>query len=266
MHPILFEFSGIKIYAYGVLMALAYLLGFALIVYRARQANDNPDDYLEAAIWYIIAGIGGARLFYFIWYPQVFFNDPLGSLFSQGGLVWYGGVIGVMMATLVFVRLKKLTLGHFGDIVAPAAALGLAIGRIGCLLAGCCYGAVCDLPWAIHYPHSHETQGLPVHPAPLYETVLMLLVTVWLLKIDKNKPFEGFTLWWFFILASLVRFGLEYLRGDRLVWGVQWAQSLNLSASQVVSIGGVLLGAVMLCVLSAKANKLPETQANKHSI
>ena len=251
MHPILFEFSGIKIYAYGVLMALAYLLGFALIVYRARQANDNPEDYLEAAIWFIIAGIGGARLFYFIWYPQVFFNDPLGSLFSQGGLVWYGGVIGVLLASILFTRLKKIPFNHFGDIVAPATALGLAIGRIGCLMAGCCYGAVCDLPWAIHYPHSHETHGLPVHPAPLYETFLMLLVAAWLLKIDKNKPFEGFTLWWFFILASIVRFALEYIRGDRLVW----MQSLNLSASQVVSIGGVLLGVVMLGLLSAKANR-----------
>jgi phosphatidylglycerol---prolipoprotein diacylglyceryl transferase len=188
----------------------------------------------------------------------VFFNDPLGSLLSQGGLVWYGGVIGVLLASLIFARVKKMTMGHFGDIVAPAAALGLAIGRVGCLLAGCCYGAVCDLPWAIQYPHTHETHGLPVHPVPLYETGLMLLVTFWLLKMDKTKPFEGFTLWWFFILASLVRFGLEYLRGDRLVWSLEWAQGLNLSASQVVSIGGMVLGAAMLLWLSAKNAKLPK--------
>ena len=259
MHPILFEFSGFKIYAYGVLMALAYLLSFTLILKRAKHAQDNPEDYLEAAIWFIIAGIGGARLFYFIWYPQVFFHDPLGSLFSQGGLVWYGGVIAVLLASIVFCRLKKISLQHFGDIIAPAAALGLAIGRLGCLLAGCCYGAVCDLPWAIHYPAGHETHGLAVHPAPLYETALMLLTTGLLLKLDKNKPFEGFTLWWFFIIASLVRFSLEYIRGDRLVW----IQSLNLSASQVVSLGGLVLGVGMLCWLRFKSKRFPSVGHSK---
>lgn len=248
MHPFLFEIFGLKIYSYGVLVALAFVIGFALIAFRAKQAGDNPDDYLEAIIWFIISGIGGARLFYFIWYPQVFFSNPLGALFSQGGLVWYGGVIGVLLATVVYTRIKKINLNHFADIVAPAAALGLAIGRIGCLLAGCCYGAPCDVPWAIQYPHGHETHGLAVHPAPLYETALMLLVMGVLLKLDKNKPFEGYTTWWFFILAGLVRFGLEYIRGDRLVW----ITTLNLSASQVVSILGILLGIGMLFVLSLK--------------
>jgi phosphatidylglycerol---prolipoprotein diacylglyceryl transferase len=248
MYPLLFEIFGLKIYAYGVMVALAFLLGFALIVYRARKAGDNPDDYLEAAIWFIIAGIGGARLFYFIWYPHVFIQDPLGSLLSQGGLVWYGGVVGVLLASLVYTRIKKISLNHFGDVIAPSAALGLAIGRIGCLLAGCCYGAPSDLPWAIQYPHSHETQGLAVHPAPLYETGLMVLLTLLLLKMDRQKPFEGYTTWWFFILAGLIRFVLEYVRGDRLVWIV----NLNLSASQVVSLFGMILGGIMLFWLANK--------------
>jgi phosphatidylglycerol:prolipoprotein diacylglycerol transferase len=251
MHPLLFEFLGIKVYSYGVLVALAFLLGFSLILYRAKKAGDNPDDYLEAAIWFIIAGIGGARLFYFIWFPQVFFQDPIGSLLSQGGLVWYGGVIGVVLATVIYTRLKKISLRHFGDIVAPAAALGLGIGRIGCLLAGCCYGAVCDLPWAIHYPAGHETHGLAVHPAPVYETILMFLLTGLLLKMDKRKPFEGYTMGWFFILAGLVRFILEYIRGDRLVW----IESLNLSASQVVSLLGMVAGGLMLLFWATSRNK-----------
>jgi phosphatidylglycerol:prolipoprotein diacylglycerol transferase len=256
MYPLLFEFFGLKIYAYGVLVALAFLLGFALIAYRAKQAGDKVDDYTEALIWFIIAGIGGARLFYFIWFPAQFFQDPVGSLFNQGGLVWYGGVIGAFMAAVIYTRLKKINLHHFGDIVAPAAALGLAIGRIGCLLAGCCYGAPCDLPWAIHYPHQHETHGMAVHPAPLYETALMLIVMGLLLKLDKNKPFEGFTLWWFFILAGIVRFALEFVRGDQLVW----SQSLQISASQWISIGGMAIGAGMLLYLSWKHRQLKQTQ------
>lgn len=248
MHPLLFELFGLKIHAYGVMVALAFIVGFTLIGYRAKQAGDRVDDYLEAIIWFIIAGIGGARLFYFLWFPDQFFQDPVGSLFSQGGLVWYGGVIGAFIATIIYTRIKKIGLHHFGDIITPAAALGLAIGRIGCLLAGCCYGAPCALPWAIQYPHTHETQGIPVHPAPLYETFLMLIVMGILLRLDKNKPFEGFTTWWFFILAGVVRFSLEFVRGDKLVW----SQELHISASQWVSVAGIVLGTGMLLYLSHK--------------
>lgn len=258
MHPILLEFAGFKVYAYGALVALAFLAGIALMTLRAKKAGDNPDHYLEAAIWFIISGIGGARLFYFIWYPQLFLQDPIGSLFSQGGLVWYGGVIGVFAATVLYTWLKRISLLHFMDIIAPSCALGLAIGRIGCILSGCCFGSPCHLPWSVHYPHSHETHGLPVHPVQLYETVLMLVVMGVLLKLDQKKPFEGFTIWWFFILAGSVRFSLEYIRGDRLVW----IESLNLSASQVVSIGGILLGAIMLIALTIRQSKLRTTSSN----
>jgi phosphatidylglycerol---prolipoprotein diacylglyceryl transferase len=244
MHPVLFEIFGFKVYSYGVLVALAFLAGFALMVYRARKAGDNPDHYLEATIWFIIAGIGGARLFYFLWYPHLLWTDPLGTL-SAGGLVWYGGVIGVAVAVILYTRIKKLPLFHFSDIMIPSCALGLAIGRIGCLLAGCCYGAHTDVPWAIHYPHTHETMGLPVHPAPLYETALMLLVLGILLKMDKHKPFAGFTTWWFFIMAGIVRFGLEYVRGDRLIP----VEGFAFSNSQIVSIIGILIGIAMLVFL-----------------
>lgn len=254
MHPILFEILGFKVYSYGVMVALAFLCGFALILHRARKAGDNQEDYMEAFIWLIISAIAGARIFYFIWFPQVFLHDPIGTLFSQGGLVWYGGVIGVTAAVLVYTRIKKIRLFHFSDIIIPSCALGLAIGRIGCLLAGCCYGAPCDLPWAIHYPLAHETHGVGVHPAPIYETLLMLLVTGILLKIDRKKPFEGFTTWWFFILGGLVRFVLEYYRGDRLVW----IESLNLSASQVVSLVGMAVGAGLLIWLGQKADRIKQ--------
>lgn len=256
MHPILFELLGLKIYSYGALVALAFLAGIALMAFRAQKAGDNPDSYLEAAIWFIIAGIGGARLFYFFWYPQVFWANPIGATLSQGGLVWYGGVIAVLLATILFTWLKKIPFFHFTDIVAPSAALGLAIGRIGCLLSGCCFGSACTLPWAIHYPVHHDTHALPVHPVQLYETGLMLLVMFFLLQLDKKKPFNGITTGWFFILAALVRFSLEYIRGDRLVW----ITSLNLSASQVVSLAGVVLGFVIIFL--ASKNPTPVSKQN----
>lgn len=246
MHPVLFDFGGFQIYSFGAMVALAFLAGLALIIRRARTVGDDESLYLEGMTWFIIAGIVGARLFYFIWYPDRFLADPLGTLFSQGGLVWYGGMVGVSLAVILFARLKKLQLWRAADVIIPGAALGLAIGRIGCLLAGCCYGGPTTLPWAIHYPHTHETQGLAVHPTPVYESLLLLIVTAVLLKIDKNKSFDGLTTWMFFIIYGVVRFILEYFRGDRLIW----LDALNLSASQLISLGGIALGLLMIAILS----------------
>jgi phosphatidylglycerol---prolipoprotein diacylglyceryl transferase len=101
---------------------------------------------------------------------------------------------------------------------------------------------------------SHETHALPVHPVQLYETGLMVLVMLILLQLDKKKAFNGITTGWFFILAALVRFSLEYIRGDRLVW----ITSLNLSASQVVSLAGVVLGFFIILL----ASKKPDAKQN----
>ena len=259
MHPILLELFGIKIYSYGLMVGLAYLLGFGIICARAKRAGDNPDNFLEAAIWFIIAGISGARIFYFFWFPKIFIRDPIGSMFSSGGLVWYGGVIAVLLATYIFTSIKRIRLLHFMDVVAPGAAVGLAIGRIGCLLAGCCFGSVCHLPWAIHYPATHETHGLPVHPAPLYETALMLLVAGFLFYLERKATaakaqssryrneimmLEGTTSAWFFILSGIVRFIVEGVRGDTLIWVIfpLMGQKVDLSASQVISLLGILVG------------------------
>ncbi len=248
MHPVLFEAFGFKVYSFGLMVALAFLVGFAVMLHRARQAGENVEDYMESTIWLIIAGIGGARLFYFLFFPQVFLADPVGSLFSQGGLVWYGGMIGVTLTVLLFTRIKRICISRYGDILAPGAAVGLAIGRIGCLLAGCCYGGPCKLPWAIHYPHDHVTAGMAVHPSPLYETFLLLGVFGLLLWIDRRKPFEGLTTWSFFVLYGIVRFILEYYRGDRLVW----IDALNLSASQVISLASIAAGLIMLWLLNRR--------------
>ncbi len=258
MYPVLFEFFGLKLYSFGLIVALAALVAILWMIRRARQAGENEEQYLEIAFWLIISGFVGARLFYFIFFPEHFLADPLGALLSQGGLVWYGGMIAVTLTVIFYTRLKGINLWKFGDVFVPTAALALAIGRIGCLMAGCCYGAVCEVPWAIHYPHGHETGGLPVHPTPLYESFALLVVTGLLLRIDKRKPFNGLTTWMFFIIYGVVRFVIEYYRGDRLVW----LESFNLSASQLISLGGILLGVVMILILRTKHQNHAQPEAS----
>ncbi|MDX2084987.1 MAG: prolipoprotein diacylglyceryl transferase [Candidatus Melainabacteria bacterium] len=247
MYPVLFRFFGIEIHTFGALVALAFAVGFGWTFHRARQRGEDPDLYAEAAVWIIIAAMVGARLMYVVFFPNLLWNDPLGTLLSQGGLVWYGGVLGAILALWGYSHWRGLPLLQFLDRLSPPAALGMAIGRVGCLMAGCCYGAPCTLPWAIYYPADHSTHPHGVHPSPLYESVLMLGVMFLLLRLEKPstqgepRP-PGWSAGWFLVCYGLVRFGLEYLRGDRLVW----LPSVDLSASQLISLGGVVVGGWLL--------------------
>lgn len=262
MHPILFELFGIKIYTFGVLVALAFVLGFSWICLRARNAREDVGLYLDAACWIIISALVGARLAYVVFFPDEFWEDPLGTLFSNGGLVWYGGMLGVTLAIIIFTTWKRLSLWKFSDIIIPPAALGLAIGRIGCLMAGCCYGGPCTTWWAVHYPLDHPTHGAGVYPAPLMESMAMFIAAPVLAKIYQHQSFQGQTTWMFFIIYGLVRFGLEYLRGDRLVW----IPELNLSASQVISLCGIVLGVVMLIILKGTSSGGTRTGGSRKTL
>ncbi|MBX2860249.1 MAG: prolipoprotein diacylglyceryl transferase [Vampirovibrio sp.] len=251
MHPILVELGGITLYSFGLMMALAFLAAFFWTLKRAKAAGEDETLYITGVCWLIFMSLLGARLFYFVYFPQPFLADPLGSLLSSGGLVWYGGMIAFSLTLVLFTRLNGLSVFKFSDIVVPPAALGLAIGRIGCFLAGCCYGGPCDvtlLPWAVQYPAGHETHPLWVHPAPLYATAAVLTILPILLWVDRHKKVNGETSWWFVVLYGIARFLLEYARGDRLIW----LEGMDLSASQVISFVGVLLGVGMLWWLRRK--------------
>lgn len=244
MHPVFFELFGLQVHSFGAMVALAFLVGVFWAMRRAESRGIDPEMVLEAGFWIIIAAMVGARLTYILFFPQQFFANPMAILLGQGGLVWYGGLGGAILALVLYSRWRGLGAFQLTDLLAPSAALGLAIGRIGCLLAGCCYGAICQLPWAIHYPHPHPMHGVGVHPSPMYETVAMVVVTVILVQVHRMQAFSGLTSGLFLVFAGLVRFILEYFRGDRLVW----LESLNLSASQCISLAIILAGVIVLAV------------------
>lgn len=142
--------AGLAIRGYGFFMLIAIVAGIGLALFRCRQIGFNGDRIITLAFWMIVAGIIGARLFYVIQKWDEFASLPTNELvfkllnMTQGGLVVYGSLIGGMLASFVYLRISGLSWRLVGDIVAPSMALGLAIGRIGCLMNGCCYGAVCD--------------------------------------------------------------------------------------------------------------------------
>lgn len=164
------EELGFPIRGYSVMLICAIVCGAALMVYRAKKLwNIPPDMILSFGITSLIFGLIGTRVFYFIqkwdnlenpsWYERFMWIINV----NEGGLVVYGGIIGGTLAAIIYTRVKKMPLLATLDIGAPALALAIAIGRIGCLLNGCCYGGISDVPWAITFPaHSpaHEHQLL----------------------------------------------------------------------------------------------------------
>ncbi|MEO1497437.1 MAG: prolipoprotein diacylglyceryl transferase [Planctomycetota bacterium] len=151
---------GVPVRAYGLLLVAAIGVGLAMAVHRARERGVDADTILSLAMWWLfLPGIVGARLFFVIEYWEVRFAPlPLGQAiveafrFTEGGLVVYGSLIGATLGFLAFTYRQKLPPLALADILAPSLVAGLAIGRLGCLMNGCCFGGACDLPWAITFP------------------------------------------------------------------------------------------------------------------
>jgi len=163
--PAISEAEGLPIRAYGVMMLLAAVSGTMLAAWRAKRVGLDPEMIFSLAFWMIGLGIVGARAFYVIQYWQQSFHKPtIGETVSaiirvnEGGLVVYGSFFGAVAAIIIFVRRNRLPLLPICDLLAPSIMLGLSLGRIGCLLNGCCYGGACDLPWSVTFPH-----GSPPH-------------------------------------------------------------------------------------------------------
>lgn len=169
--------DGLPIRGYGVMLLAAGVSGVGLAAHRARQQGLHPDVIYSLAIYVFVAGILGGRLFYVIqkWETR-FSKAPLIEIFkfTEGGLVVYGALIGAAVAFLWFVRKHTLPTLAMADLVAPSLAVGLALGRIGCFLNGCCYGGETDVPWAVRFPMQSPPYGDQVRDGKIEGALLEL--------------------------------------------------------------------------------------------
>jgi phosphatidylglycerol:prolipoprotein diacylglycerol transferase len=156
--PGLMEPEGLPIRGYGVMLLLAIVSGVGLSVHRARQRGIDPELILSLAMWLVVSGIIGGRLFYVIEYWEKYRSGSLVETLreiatvTKGGLVVYGALLAGGAALVLFVYRHKLPGLMLADLIVPGVVLGMAIGRVGCFLNGCCFGGACDLPWAVRFP------------------------------------------------------------------------------------------------------------------
>ena len=194
MHPIAFQLGPLTIHWYGVMIALAFLFGLWAATRRARRENISGEKIADIVLWLMIGGILGARAVYVMTYwREEFANQPFSEIFmiQHGGLVYYGGLIGAIVAGSIYIRWKKLPFWKTADVLAPSIALGSVFGRAGCLLNGCCYGRPTNLPWGIRFPANHSTGGVPVHPTEIYDALLNLALYIFLAWLFRRKKFDG---------------------------------------------------------------------------
>jgi phosphatidylglycerol:prolipoprotein diacylglycerol transferase len=256
--PLLAEPAGIPVRGYGVMLLLAAASGTWLSIVRGRRAGIDADTILALATQVFLWGLVGARLFYVIEYHEQFFaaGKPLGrSLFevvniAAGGLVVFGSLPTAALAAWVFARRRGLDLLQLADCAAPGLLVGLAIGRIGCFLNGCCYGGPCELPWAVsfpagtevaaRYPRGPDAASLPVHPAQLYAAIdagLLAALAVAFTPLARRAG-EVFAL--VLTLHPISRLLLEAIRVDEPP-----ALGTPLSISQLVSLVLLALAAAL---------------------
>ncbi len=260
MKPILFHVGSWPIYSYSAMVAAGYLAGLAFGWIEARRLGQDVANVADISIVMFIAGILGARGLEVIIFYKRFVDDPL-EVFRiwNGGLTWYGGMIAGILAGAVFIRIKKLDLGLWADMCAPAAMLMLGIGRIGCFLNGCCYGKVApDLPWGVVYPATHPHLGLyqyKVHPTPLYSSAAAFILFGYLAWRSRRKKFDGEIFWQMVFLYAIARFSLEFFRADHR--GALTLLGVTLSTSQIISLaaGAVAAGLFLRQYLQYRAGQ-----------
>jgi phosphatidylglycerol:prolipoprotein diacylglycerol transferase len=249
MHPILFSIGKLTIFSYGFFYALALFMSVTYLSNQLKKSKEkifSQDELYSLFLYIIITEVIGARLFFIFANLQEFTANPINAFkLWEGGLVYYGGLIAATMFLLIYVNIKKISILKLGDFFIPALALGHAIGRIGCFLAGCCYGKETNVPWAVVFKDKNSSAviGVHLHPTQLYEAFGNFLIFIFLHFYSKKNPQKGQITALYFISYAILRFTIEFFRGD-LDRGSQY---FGLSISQIVSICLFIIGVFIVC-------------------
>ena len=260
MHPIAFHLFGLKVYWFGVSLAVAFALGLWSAARRAPRTGVPPELISDAGLWIILGAVLGARALYVATYWDNLMEDPVFPharwmevfMIRRGGLVFYGGLVGAALACIIFARRRKTALWKIADIFTPSIALGYVFGRLGCLFNGCCFGRACSLPWAIHYSPDHASGGAPVHPTQIYDSLLNVGLYALLAWLYRRKKFDGQVFATDLMAYAAVRSSVELFRGDY----TEAHRHAGLTPAHLVSIGIFLTGAVLFARLRERATSV----------
>jgi len=263
MYPELFRIGNFPINTYGVFLALAFLCAILIAVRLARRDGLPSEKIYDLSLWMLLAGLVGSKILMLFTEPEYRENPSLFlSLdFLRSGGVFYGGLLGAVLAGYFLMRRYKLPWWKTADACAPGIAVANFFGRQGCFAAGCCWGKPTSLPWGVKFTEQgHQITGVPtdayLHPTQLYESFAMLLVFFFLLWLHKRKRFDGQVILAYALLYSAIRFAIEFVRDDPRgdVFGL--TSLTGLSTSQLISLVIGIWALILLILRHRRANSV----------
>jgi phosphatidylglycerol:prolipoprotein diacylglycerol transferase len=256
------DLNSLPVFGYGMMLLCAFASGCTLAAWRAKSRGYDENMIWDLGMWLLIAGVGGARLFFCLQYGHIVYQNvqsPLDFIFTTvnltvGGVVLYGGLICGLIAFLTFSKVYKISPLILGDIIIPSVFIGLGFGRIGCLLNGCCYGDPCQLPWGIPFPEDSIPWGEmvrrgyllpteqwtpPLHPTQIYSSINGFLLCAWLIWAQPYIKKTGGLMAIGLLMYPICRFMEEMLRADEL-----GQLGTGLTISQLISLGTFALALI----------------------
>ncbi|MBN2364775.1 MAG: prolipoprotein diacylglyceryl transferase [Calditrichaeota bacterium] len=263
MHPELFRIGPFAVHSYGVMLALSFILGIYVAVRKGEKRGVNGDAIVNLGFIIIIASIVGARLFYVLFHTNEFTGRWIYAFWpvqedgtvGLGGLILLGGFITAVLASVIYIYIKKMNFWKLADSVAPSIALGVFLTRIGCYLNGCCFGTACEQPWGVLFP-AYSPAGATmvdvyIHPTQLYSAFYGLVIFAVLLWLDRRPFFDGLLIGSFLVLYGIARFIVDFYR----YYESQMFIIAGLQFNQVVSLLMFIAGIIILFIRRKYHNK-----------
>ena len=258
MFPNLFSVGPLTMHTYGLMAALGVAAAITVTILSAKKEGFTTDQVMDMGFIMILSAIIGARLLYVLIKLPYYIKNPL-EIFElwHGGLVFSGGVIAVIISMAFYLKRHNISFWKTGDLWAPGVAIGQAIGRIGCFMAGCCYGKPthCILGVTFTNPDSLAPRGVPIHPTQLYSSAAGFIIFVILIILKSKKRFNGQVILWFFILHSTARLAIERFRGDYR----GMLPGTNMTVTQFIALM-TLVTAVILLFVKKHQSETTETE------
>lgn len=259
MLPVLLKIGGINVYSYGLMLALAFIVAGYLLRKELKRVGLPVELGEQIIMASLLGGVFGSKLNSVI--EGIVQGEgviySLKSFFSGAGLVWHGGLIMATLLAIFLIKRKHISVMRIFDLLAPLLILGYGIGRMGCFLSGDGdYGPVSDLPWAMGFPNGTVSTdlryypGARVHPTPLYEIILCLIIFAYLWHIRKKTRPYGWMFGMYLILAAVERYVTEFWRYS---WEKRDESLLKIMTdAQFVAILMLIAGAIIIFRLRNK--------------
>lgn len=240
MRPILFQFYFIKIYGYGLMIMIGILAALCLLSYRSKKEQYNEDNVWDMAILTIICGLIGGKVVYIITDIKEIMQNPSILKNFGNGFVIYGAIIGGILGVYIYSKKKSWDTLRVLDLLVPSLPLAQGFGRIGCFLAGCCYGKVTSLPIGVEFNNSpFAPAGVHLIPTQIFSSIFDFMLALFLLWYDRRERKKGKLFSLYLIIYSIGRFIIEIFRGDP-------RGSVSIfSTSQFISLFVVIFGVLL---------------------